>query len=117
MKYKFKGQILNKVYRIWLLRKFLPVFALELILLTAVLYWIGRMIFVQKVLENAINILFTRPVTIFFFITSAFIETTALVKILTLATALILAFLVRHLTQGILRFILVKENYFSKIRE
>lgn len=113
---QFKGQVLNKVYRVWLLRKLLPVLVLEVVILAAVLYVLGRTVFIQRVFENALNVLFINPSQIAGFVVDAFARAPLLTQILSIGLAILLAFLIRHLTQGALRLILVKENYFSRIR-
>ena len=112
---EFKGQVLNKIYRVWLLRKLLPVLVLEIAVLTGVLYILGRTVFIQRVFENALNILFINPSQIFGFAVDAFARAPLLTQILSIVLAIIIAFLIRHLTQGVLRLILVKENYFSRM--
>lgn len=111
----FRGEILNRIYRVWLFRKFLPVFVMELVLISAVLYELGRSVFVERIMTNALQVLFLHPTGVFNFIAVAFIHTPILVKILSLAILLLLALIVRLITQGILRFILVRKGYFSKV--
>lgn len=111
----FKGEILRQVYRVWLWRKFLPVLVVEVAVLALILYSLGRIVFVQSVLENAFTVLFLNPLKIFPFVTSAFISAPLATKVFTLVAAVLLAILLRHLTQGMLRLFLVRENYFSKI--
>jgi len=113
---KFRGEILQKIYRIWLIRRLLPVLAGEVILLALVLYLIGRMVFVQRVIENALNVLFLHPPQIIGFLTTMFAKAPLLTKILRVAIIVLLALILRHLTQGILRLILIKGNYFSRVK-
>lgn len=113
---RFRGEILHQVYRVWLFRKLAPVVFVEIILLTLALSELVNAIFVRKISENALNVFFQNPSGIFVFFAAAFTHTPLLTKILILAFFAIIALLVRHLTQGILRFILVRENYFRKIK-
>ncbi len=112
---RFRGQILIKVYRVWLVRKFFPIFAAEVIGIAALLYWFTRAVFIQRVAENALNAFFANPIGIFPFFFAAFGETALSTKIVIFAVFFLGALFIRHVTQGILRFILVRENYFSKI--
>lgn len=114
---KFRGEILRKIYRVWLFRKLLPILVGEILLLAVVLYFLGRAVFVQRVLENLLNVLFSSPSKIVFFGYSAFVNSTLATKILTAVGAAALALLLRSITQGILRLILVRENYFSRVRK
>lgn len=111
---RFKGEILKQVYRVWLFRKLLPVFLLEIAVFALILYRLGRSVFIQRVLENALNVFFVNPSGIVSFFFSAFANASVATKVLTLLAAVLVAFLLRHLTQGFLRLILVRENYFSR---
>ena len=113
---KFRGEVLNKVYRVWLFRKLLPVLLAEVLVLTLVLYFLGRTVFIQRVIENALNVFFLDPPQIVAFGVDAFSGATFLTKIFSITVMVFLALLVRHLTQGFLRLILVKESYFAKIK-
>lgn len=110
---RFKGEILNRIYRVWLFRKLLPVLLLEIAVLTIILFMIGRAVFMQRILENGLNVFFADPPAIFSFLANAFQHASGPTKILTLLGTLLQALAIRHLTQGILRLILVKQNYFS----
>lgn len=112
---RFRGEILRQIYRVWLFRKLAPIVFAEIILLTLAISELANAIFVRRVAENALNVFSQNPSGIFLFFAAAFTHTSFLTKILILAFFAVIAFLVRHLTQGILRFILVRENYFRKI--
>jgi hypothetical protein len=112
---KFKGQILNQIYRVWLFRKLLPVLALEVALFSFVFYQIARAVFIQKVFENALSVFFANPPQLAGYLFSSFSNAALWTKVLGIAALVIVAFLIRHITQGILRLILVRENYFSRI--
>jgi len=113
----FRGQILRQVYRVWLVRKFLPVFIGEIIVLTLLLYQAGRIVFVQRVFENAFSVLFNNPGGIINFGVTAFTHASTPAKIFGVAAAVFLALVIRRATQGLLRLILVRENYFGKIEK
>jgi len=113
----FRGQILRQVYRVWLVRKFLPVFIGEIIVLTLLLYQAGRIVFVQRVFENAFSVLFNNPGGIINFGVTAFTHASTPAKIFGVAAAVFFALVIRRATQGLLRLILVRENYFGKIEK
>lgn len=115
IKPKFQGEILNKVYRIWLFRKLLPVLIFEVIALTAVLYWLGRAVFFQRIFENALTVLFVNPQQALSFFVAMFTNATPLARILGFIILVLFVFIVRHFTQGVLRLILVRQNYFSRV--
>ena len=114
---RIKGQILRQVYRVWLFRKLLPVVILEVMVLAVILYQLGQAVFMQRILENALGVLFSNPGQIFSFVISAFVGAPLATKLLGFAVLAFIALLIRHLTQGILRLILVRENYFSRIQK
>ncbi len=114
---RFRGQVLRQVYRVWLVRRFLPVFVLEVGILAIVLYELGRVTFVRRVLENALNVFFLNPSAIFYFVSGAFFHAPLATKIMGAGFLVLSALIVRHLTQGLLRFILVRVNYFSRLQK
>lgn len=114
---KFKGEILRRVYRIWLFRKMLPVIIAEVAGLAVILYILSRTIFIQRVFENALSVFFLNPSSIFFFGLAAFSSASGATKILSVVVLLLIAFVLRHATQAMLRLILVKENYFELIKK
>ncbi len=115
--YGFRGEVLRKVYRVWLFRKLLPVLILEVAVLTAVLYWLGRAIFFQRILENALEVFFLNPQEILSFLVIMFTNATPLAKVLGFVVLALFVLIIRHFTQGFLRLILVRENYFSRVRQ
>ena len=111
---RFRGQVLTRIYRVWLFRKFLPVMVVEIIVLVGVIFWLSRAVFIQRVIENAFNVFFVNPPAVFSFVIWAFINAGMLTKALVLMMAIAFALFLRHLTQGILRLILVRENFFGR---
>ena len=114
---RFRGEVLNKVYRVWLFRRLVPVLAIEIALLAFLLYEIGKRVFVERVIENAMKVFFVNPSGFVSFFISAFFHASRLVELVIIVFLIAGAFLIRHITQGILRFILVRGNYFGKIRK
>lgn len=114
---RFRGEIVRKVYRVWLVRKLLPVLVLEIGIISFALYWLGRAIFVQSVISNAVTVFFNRPAGSISFLAGAFGNATLLTKLLGMGVVVLLALFLRHITQGLLRLILVKENYFSRVQK
>ena len=114
---QFHGQILQSVYRVWLFRRLAPVLVGETILLSLFLYGIGRLIFVQRVIENGLNVFFANPPQIASFLFEAFLHARGITKLVALAIAVFIALLIRHITQGLLRLILVRQNYFGQIQK
>ncbi len=111
---RFKGEVLNRIYRVWLFRKLLPVLCLEIVIFSVILYVLGRAVFIQRVIENALNVFFLSPPAILSFLADAFGHASTGTRILTLLGAILLALVIRHLTQGVLRLILIRQNFFGK---
>lgn len=114
---KFKGEILRQVYRIWLFRRLLPVIITEVVGLAAILYILSRTIFIQRIFENALSVLFLNPSRIVLFGIEAFSDATVATKIFSIGILVLIAFILRHATQALLRLILVKKNYFELIKK
>lgn len=114
---RFRGEVLNKIYRVWLFRKFFPVLVIEIAVFSLVFYELARAIFFQRVLENAMNVFFQNPSHVFSFFLWAFADARFATKVLVVGVVIALALIIRQITQGILRFILVRQNYFSKIAQ
>jgi hypothetical protein len=107
--------VLNRVYRVWLFRRLAPVLGAEVIITALVLYGIGRVVFVQRVAENALAVFFREPGAIFQFLLGAFVNAPILTRLLAVVFLAGIALVGRGITQGVLRLILVRENYFSRI--
>lgn len=114
---RFRGQIVQKIYRVWLVRKLLPVLIIEIAILSFILYKLGKAVFFQRIVNNALNVFLVNPPQIFSFLISAFDKAPFGTKLLGIGVVVLIALLLRHLTQGALRLILVKENYFSRIQK
>ena len=112
---RFRGEVLKRIYRVWLVRTFLPVLVIEVALFSFVLYQLAKAIFFQRILENAMSVFFQNPPHVFSFFLWAFVDARFATKILVIAVVAALALIIRQLTQGLLRFILVRQNYFGKI--
>lgn len=113
----YNGQILQSVYRVWLFRRLAPVLIGEIILLSLLLYGIGRLVFVERVIGNGLTVLFLNPIGIFSFGFDAFSHATGTIKLLAAIIVILAALVIRHITQGMLRLILVRQNYFGQIRK
>lgn len=112
---RFRGQIVRQIYRVWLVRKLLPVLVLEVGIISFIIYWLGKIVFVQSIVNNALTVFLNRPGGSVSFLVGAFSQAPFLTKFLGAGIIVLLALFLRHLTQGFLRLILVKENYFSRI--
>lgn len=112
---RFRGHTLNKIYRIWLFRKLAPVLAFEIVVFSLLLYGMAKLVFVERVVDNGIGIFFRNPSGVPSFVVAAFLHAPIATKLMSAGIVILTALLIRLLTQGVLRFILVRENYFSRI--
>lgn len=112
---RFRGDILRRIYRVWLIRRLAPVLVIEVAVLSALLYGLGRLVFVERIFTNGLAVLFREPSEIPSFAVSAFLHAPIMAQLVSIALIVLVALLIRLITQGILRFILVRENYFGKI--
>ena len=112
---RFRGEALNRIYRVWLFRRFLPVLVTEVLVFSLALYWLAQAVFVERVVVNAMRVFFESPPRIFTFVISAFGAAPLATKLLSVGAAVLAALLLRQLTQGFLRMILIRKNYFGKL--
>ena len=112
---RFRGELLNQIYRVWLLHRLLPAILIEVAVLSALFYILARAVFIQRIIENGLGVFFSNPPHILSFIIFAFLYASIAVKIVSITHVVLLAFLIRSVIQGILRFILVRQNYFGRI--
>lgn len=112
---RFRGMMLKKIYTIWLWRRFLPILGAEVAVLTGAMYLLGRSVFIERILDNALRVFFADPPEIVSFALFAFLSAAIVIKILSVSVLALAALLIWKITQGILRYILVKENFFGKV--
>ena len=112
---RFRGDILRRIYRVWLVRKLAPILLVEIAVLSVLLYGLGRLVFVERVFANGLTVLFREPSGIVSFTVAAFLHAPVVAKLFSIALVVLIALLIRLVTQGMLRFILVRENYFSRV--
>lgn len=74
-----KNKIVWKIYFVWLFKRIIPLFILELVLLILIFYFLGKLVFVQKVFENALLASMQNPILLASYMLRAFLGT-SLVK-------------------------------------
>jgi hypothetical protein len=79
-----KNKIAWKVYFIWLFKRIIPLFILEIIFLVLVFYFLGKVVFVQKVFENAFMFSAQNPIMVASYMLKAFLSTSLIKKIIVL---------------------------------
>ena len=65
---RYRGQVLNQVYRVWLFRKLMPVLAIEILAVAGLIYGLARSVFAvfrtgcaQRESDSRVNVLRLRP--------------------------------------------------------
>lgn len=96
MNTKLKSQIMHRVYMVTYLRRALSPFALKSYAALALLWGVGRVVWVARVIENAPGL--TRPFDNIHFFTSAFAHTHLIVQVLVLGVTVFCLWLMRDLT-------------------
>lgn len=76
-----KNKIAWKVYFIWLFKRVIPLFALEIVLIVLVLWFLGRLVFVQQVFTNAFLASSQNPFHLALYMFDAFVATSLFKKI------------------------------------
>ncbi|MDP3999681.1 MAG: hypothetical protein Q8P76_03785 [bacterium] len=71
----FKNKIIWRVYIAWFFKRILPLLALEAAVAVAVLYFVGKFIFVQQVVSNAFLNAASNPLLFTQFLFYAFLKT------------------------------------------
>ena len=79
-----KNKIAWRVYFIWLFKRIIPLFILEIVFLVLVFYFLGQLVFVQKVFENAFLSGAQNPVLVASYMLKAFLNTSLIKKIIVL---------------------------------
>ena len=79
-----KNKIAWKIYFVWLFKRIIPLFILELVILVLALFFLGKLVFVQKVFENAFLSGAQNPFIVAVYMFKAFWTTSILKKVITL---------------------------------
>src|SRR3989344_6551801 len=76
----FKKRIVWKIYFAWILKRVLPLFAAEILILTFAVYLFGRFLFVEQIVGNTLVVAARSPFSVFDYFISSFIKTSLLNK-------------------------------------
>ena len=79
-----KNKVAWKIYFVWLFKRIIPLFILEIIFLVLVFYFLGKLVFVQQVFENAFLSSMQNPIVVASYMFKAFLSTSAVKKIIIL---------------------------------
>ncbi len=80
-----KNKIVWKIYFIWLFKRIIPLFVLELVFLILVFYFLGKLVFVQQVFTNAFLASAQNPIEVAVYMFRAFLDTNFIKKAVVLA--------------------------------
>ena len=84
MENNIKNKIAWKIYFVWLFKRIIPLFILEIIFLVLVFYFLGKLVFVQSVFENAFLSSMQNPIVVASYMFKAFLGTSAVKKVVIL---------------------------------
>ena len=79
-----KNKVAWRIYFVWLFKRIIPLFFLEAIFLVLVLYFLGKLVFVQSVFENAFLSSMQNPFLVASYMFKAFLGTSLIKKIIVL---------------------------------
>ena len=79
-----KNKVAWKIYFVWLFKRIIPLFVLEIIFLILVFYFLGKLVFVQQVFENAFLSSMQNPIAVALYMFKAFLSTSIIKKIIVL---------------------------------
>jgi len=82
MNNNIKNKVAWKIYFVWLFKRIIPLFILEIVLLILVFYFLGRLVFVQRVFENAFLSSLQNPFLVASYMFKAFFSTTLIKKMI-----------------------------------
>lgn len=84
MNNNIKNKIAWKIYFVWLFKRIIPLFILEIIFLVLVFYFLGQLVFVQRVFENAFLSGMQNPILVASYMFKAFLNTSLIKKMIVL---------------------------------
>lgn len=76
----FRKRIVWKIYFAWILKRVLPLFVIEMFILTFSVYLFGRFFFVQQIVGNIIVVATRSPFSVLDYFISSFVKTNLLNK-------------------------------------
>jgi len=77
-----KNKIAWKVYFVWLFKRVIPLFALELVFLVLAFWLLGKLVFVQQVFTNAFLASAQNPLTVAIYMFNSFLDTDPVKKLI-----------------------------------
>lgn len=79
-----KNKVAWKIYFVWLIKRIIPLFIFEIVFLVLVFYFLGKLVFVQSVFENAFLSSMQNPIFVASYMFKAFLGTSLIKKIIIL---------------------------------
>src|SRR3989344_4982229 len=108
--YNLRNRIMKRIFGIWFLRHTMPLVILELIGLFVALSFFTRLVFVEKVVSNALTAAVGNPFKLFTYLVSAFLGsefTTQAVIVILLAVVILV---LRDLNRSLIAYLVMKRN-------
>ncbi len=112
-KNNLKTKIMRKVYLIWFGRKVLPYIAVEIAAFAAFMYFLGRQVYVAKVMEYATSVLsnnMAHPMVFASFAVNLFLRTHFVVQLSILGAIAMIFFLFKNIISSAVQLALAKSE-------
>ncbi len=98
---KLKGRIMRRVYGIWFVKRVLPRFLAETVVVYVAVTQIAQHVFVNRVLANAVLHTFSRsPVTILDYFANAFMNSEIAVQAMLMGSIVLAGFMLRDIVRA-----------------
>ncbi|HEY4475854.1 MAG TPA: hypothetical protein VJB92_04015 [Candidatus Paceibacterota bacterium] len=110
LKKKLKRRIMNSVFRSWFLRSVVPLFIVEIIIIVIAVYFFANLIFVGKVVDNALIAALGNPFKLIGYLWQSFLRTSAAIQVIIVALAVSAGLLLRDVNRGLISYLIIKKN-------
>lgn len=107
---KLKNRIMKRVFGMWLLRSVVPLFILELIGGIAALYAFSNIIFVGKVVDNALATTLGNPFGLVAYFWRAFLAAQTEVQVIIVVIFIAFGLILRNINRSIISYALIKRG-------
>lgn len=102
---KVRGKVAWRIYFVWLFKRIIPLFILEIVFLVLVFYFLGKLVFVQSVFENAFLSSVQNPILVASYMFKAFLNTSIIKKIIVMGLLGFGVLLMRDMGRAIASYI------------
>ena len=108
--HKLRLRIMKRIFGIWLLRHTFPLLVFELVVLFVTLSFFAKLIFVEKVVANALTAALGNPLKLFLYLISAFLGTALFTQIVILTVAAAIILILRDINRSLISYLTFKRD-------